>query len=188
MAKAHFTLKQKVWVESVGAWSTIEKITPIWSRGFDEPIKITYDVGFGREFQAHELKAEENGGEGADLGNWRLLRAKNKWQAPSECIHHPFPGTYPVIVTDTNDWGGWRTPGAEYDRDPRKMELQARLIAACPRMLAITKDVLALVAEAPEDAPEELQAIARRCGETLRAIAEMPAAPSADVVALKSAG
>ena len=35
MAKAQFHRNQKVWVESVGAWATIEKITPVWAKGFD---------------------------------------------------------------------------------------------------------------------------------------------------------
>jgi hypothetical protein len=186
MAKAQFHRNQKVWVESVGAWSTIENITPIWAKGFDEPVRITYDVGFGRQFLANELRPEESGGEGVDVGHWRILRAKNKWQTPQECLTHPFPGTYPVVVTDANDWGGWRTPGAEYDRDPRKIELQARLIEASPKLLAIARDLYDLIRETPEDAPEELQELAKRCAETLRTINEVPVAPAADVVALKT--
>jgi hypothetical protein len=187
MAKAQFTIKQKVWVESVGAWATVEKITPVWAKGFDEPVKITYDVGFGRDFTAAELRAEDAGGDdGADLAHWRLLRAKNKWQQPEECAHHPFPGTYPIIVTDANDWGGWRTPGAEYDRDPQKIEKQARLIAETPKLLAIAQDLLDLVSETPEDAPEEIQAIAQRCAAVLRAVAEVPAQAKAEVVPLKA--
>ena len=58
MAKAQFHRHQRVWVECVGAWATIDKITPIWAKGFDEPVRITYDVGFGREFLGHELLAE----------------------------------------------------------------------------------------------------------------------------------
>src|SRR5690606_28248202 len=132
MAKAVFQRNQRVWVESVGAWATIEKIVPIWARGFDEPVRVTYDVGLGREFHAHELKPEDRSAEGAAAPgeDWRLLRAKNKWQQPEDCPHHPYPGTYPVVVTDPNDWGGWRTPGAEYDRDPIRIERQARLIAS----------------------------------------------------------
>ena len=187
MAKAQYFRNQKVWVESVGAWSTIEAITPIWAKGFDEPVRITYDVGFGRPFLASELRPEEDGGEGVDLGHWRVLRAKNKWQTPGESAHHPYPGTYPVVVTDANDWGGWRTPGAEYDRDPRKIETQARLIEQSPRLMAIAKDLLNLVGEAPEDAPEELQALAKRCADVLRSVSELPKAPGADVVDLKKA-
>ena len=59
MAKAIFQKNQRVWVESVGAWAIIEKLVPVWARGFDEPVRVTYDVGLGRDFQAHELKPEQ---------------------------------------------------------------------------------------------------------------------------------
>jgi hypothetical protein len=61
MAKAQFHKNQKVWVEAVGAWAIVEKIVPIWSPGFDEPVRITYEVGLGREFRAEELKPEDTG-------------------------------------------------------------------------------------------------------------------------------
>lgn len=185
MAKAQFHRNQKVWVESVGAWAVIEKLTPIWAKGFDEPVRITYDVGFGREFMAHELRPEEanDGDSAADLGEWRLLRAKNKWQTPEECAHHPYPGTYPVVVTDKSDWGGWRTPGAEYDRDPRKIEKQAMLIAATPKLLQLARDLHTFIADAGEDAPLELQHLAKRAGSLIRSLAEIPAAPAGSVIA-----
>jgi hypothetical protein len=176
MAKATFQRNQRVWVESVGAWSVIERIMPVWAKGFDEPVRLTYDVGLGREFQAHELRAEEDSVE-SGLEGWRLLRAKNKWQQPTDCAHHPFPGTYPVVVTDANDWGGWRTPGAEYDRDPRKMERQARVIVSAPRLLALAQDLLDLVTEDPEDAPPAVADLARRAQAIRRFIDEIPAAP-----------
>src|SRR6516225_8309639 len=101
MAKAIFQRNQKVWVESVGAWAVIERIEPVWAKGFDEPVKVTYDVGFGRPFMADELKPEdpvaEDGKEGA---GWRLMRARNKWQTPEDCANHPYPGSYPIVVTD----------------------------------------------------------------------------------------
>ncbi len=40
MAKAVFQKNQRVWVETVGALATVEKITPIWAKGFDEPVRI----------------------------------------------------------------------------------------------------------------------------------------------------
>jgi hypothetical protein len=178
MAKTVFQKNQRVWVESVGCWATIEKIVPIWAKGFDEPVRVTYDVGLGREFQAAELKAEDkaDGREGDALSNWRVLRARNKWQQEGDCAHHPHPGTYPVVVTDANDWGGWRTPGAEYDRDPYKMEYQARLIASAPRLHAIAREVLTLVADHPEDAPPALTALAQKIVAIERYLQEMPAA------------
>jgi hypothetical protein len=190
MAKAQFHQNQKIWVESVGAWSRIERIVPVWAKGFEEPVRITYDVGLGRDFQAHELRPEEaNDADTAqDLGEWRLLRARNKWQTADDCAHHPFPGTYPVVVTDKSDWGGWRTPGAEYDRDPRKIEMQARLIATSPKMVQILRDLLELVNESVDHAPEELQSIAKRSAAILRNMTEFPVAPATAAPAKEPSG
>ncbi|HWW11207.1 MAG TPA: hypothetical protein VN018_01740, partial [Brevundimonas sp.] len=156
MARAQFQKGQKVWVECVGAWAQIEKVQPVWAKGFEEPVRVTYDVGLGREFLGHELllPVEDPAAEVAGQ-NWRLMRARNKWQAAEDTPHHPFPGTYPVVVTDKADWGGWRVPGAEYDRDPEQIEFQARLIAAAPRLMALAEQLLASVDDAPDDAPPE---------------------------------
>jgi len=172
LAKAQFHRHQRVWVESVGAWSTVEKIIPVWTKGFEEPIRITYDVGFGREFRAEELQAEEarEGVLKTSGAAWRLMRARNKWQSADETAHHPVPGTFPVVVTDDNDWGGWRTPGAEYDRDPQKIEWQARLIANAPRLLALAEELAKSVAEAPSDAPPELQRLAKAAAAVIKAV------------------
>jgi hypothetical protein len=182
MAKAQFYRNQKVWVESVGAWATVERINPVWAKGFDEPVRITYEVGLGREFLAHELRAE-NRGEGAeDVEQWRVLRARNKWQQPEDCGHHPFPGTFPVVVTEKADWGGWRVPGAEYDRDPHKIEYQARLIASAPQLLAVGRGLIEMVEEAPTDAPPELVRLAHLAALVERYLKEIPepAQPRAD--------
>ncbi|HEX7761663.1 MAG TPA: hypothetical protein VF459_19310 [Caulobacteraceae bacterium] len=175
MAKAVFQRNQKVWVESVGAWAVIEKIVPIWAKGFDEPVRVTYEVGLGRPFLAAELRPEERDAEGgADAGSWRLLRARNKWQSADDCAHHPYPGTFPVVVTDMGDWGGWRVPGAEYDRDPRLIEFQARLITSAPTLRNLARDLLAMVAENPEDAPPVVQDLARRAIAIERYLQEIP--------------
>jgi hypothetical protein len=180
MAKAQFHRNEKVWVSTVGTWAVIEKIVPIWAKGFGEPVRITYDVGLGREFMADELQHEERVDDPSDdatAGQWRRLRARNKWQAPEDCAHHPYPGTYPVVVTDPQDWGGWRVPGAEYDRDPQLIETQARLIVAAPRLLKLAKDLEAFLADAPEDALPELQALAKRAADISRQVTVAPAAP-----------
>ncbi len=177
MAKATFQRNQKVWVESVGAWSVIERVIPIWAKDFDEPIRISYDVGLGRSFLAHELRAEEvpNASEAANGARWRLLRARNKWQPIEDCAHHPYPGSFPVIVTDQTDWGGWRVPGAEYDRDPRSIEFQARLIASAPDLRALARSLMELVAEAPEDAPPPVRELAGKAAKIEGYLREIPA-------------
>jgi hypothetical protein len=183
MAKTQFHRNQKVWVSTVGTWAVVEKIVPVWAKGFDEPVRITYEVGLGRAFLAHELQAEdvvEAGDKVDDAPPWRLLRAHNKWQAPEDCGHHPFPGTFPVVVTDVNDWGGWRTPGAEYDRDPRKIEYQARLITSAPQLLAIARALVELVAEAPDEAPAAIQKLAKQAAAIERRLTEIPAAGPAE--------
>lgn len=183
MAKAQFHRHQRVWVDSVGAWATVEKLTPVWAKGFDEPVKITYDVGLGREFSASELRAEQAteiaGGDSA----WRLLRLRNKWQAPEDCAHHPHPGSFPVVVTDAADWGGWRVPGAEYDRDPHRIERQARLVASAPRLMAVALALVEFVGDAAEDAPAEMQALAVKAAGLLRFISDEPTPPSQPTVA-----
>jgi hypothetical protein len=58
MAKAAFHKGQKVFVKPVGTYAFVEQVLPHWVKGVEEPLKIHYDVGFGREFAAHELMAE----------------------------------------------------------------------------------------------------------------------------------
>ncbi len=180
MARAQFQKGQKVWVECVGAWAHIEQVQPVWAKGFEEPVRVTYDVGLGREFLAHELMLpQEDQAAAGDLGEWRLLRARNKWQAAEDCPHHPFPGTYPVVVTDPADWGGWRVPGAEYDRDPHKIEFQARLLAAAPKLMKLAQDLTTFVGEEIDDQPPELMRLAREARAVLKSITDVLAPPPA---------
>ena len=136
-----------------------------------------FHSGLGREFLGHELllpteDPAANAGE-----SWRLMRARNKWQTAEDTPHHPFPGTYPVVVTDKADWGGWRVPGAEYDRDPEQIEFQARLIAAAPTLMALAQRMVAAVDDAPEDAPPEMQLLARDARTVLKSVTDVLAAP-----------
>lgn len=181
MAHAQFQRGQKVWVECVGAWATIEQLHPVWAKGFSEPVRITYDVGLGRQFQAQELASpEEDPAAESALPPWRLMRAKNKWQMAEDVPHHPFPGTYPVVVTDPSDWGGWRVPGAEYDRDPHRIEMQARLIAASPRLMDLAAQLIAAIDESAGDAPPEMESLAARAREIVNSVTEILVAPSKD--------
>ena len=178
MARAQFQKGQKVWVECVGAWAQIEKVQPVWAKGFEEPVRVTYDVGLGREFQAGELTLPVEDDGGGHLDSWRLLRARNKWQTAEDVPHHPYPGTYPVVVTDAADWGGWRVPGAEYDRDPTKIEFQGRLIVAAPRLMQLAQRLIDAVSESPDDAPAESLALAREARNILKSVTHTTATPT----------
>lgn len=174
MARAQFQKGQRVWVESVGLWAEIERVIPVWAKGFDEPVRVTYEVGLGREFQASELLLPEDELTNKSLGRWRVMRARNKWQEQGDCAHHPYPGSYPVVVTDDADWGGWRVPGAEYDRLPEKIEVQARIIAAAPDMMGVLNSLVESVSEAPQDAPPEARRLAEMAENILRRINNQP--------------
>jgi len=151
MAKASFHKNQRVYVKPVGTWAQIERVVPHWAKGLDEPLRVFYDVGLGREFAAEELQydnAQTEDVKGSD--KWRIVRANNRWQSPQETTSHPFPGTYPVVVTGEADWGGWRVPGSEYALSPLRIEQQARLVASAPQLLALMKELAETGKKAPE--------------------------------------
>ncbi len=158
MAKAIFHKNQRVYVKPVGTWALIEHVVPHWAKGLDEPIRIHYDCGLGREFAAEELQAEEAANERAELKgeNWRVVRARNKWQPAEDCARHPVPGTYPIVITGEAEWGGWRVPGAEYDLDPGKVEYQARLIASAPKLAAFASGLISWARRSGEEMPTDL--------------------------------
>lgn len=171
MAKAAFHKHQRVYVKPVGTWAAIEKVKPQWVKDVEEPVKIFYDCGLGRDFTSAELAAEAV--EETEASRWRLMRARNKWQSADECGHHPQPGTYPVVVTDPRDWGGWRVPGAEYDRDPGRIELQARLIVHAPRLLQLAETLAREAAENP-DAGADFVSLGRQAADIVRAVKARP--------------
>jgi hypothetical protein len=171
MAKAVFHKHQRVFVRPVGTWAQIEHVKPQWVKDVEEPIRVFYDCGLGRDFVAAELAAEQ--AEAVESEHWRLLRAKNKWQTMEECARHPFPGTFPVVVTDSMDWGGWRVPAAEYDRDPARVEAQARLLVHSPKLLEIA-EALAALAHEEADLPNALATLARQAARTAHDIGTRP--------------
>jgi hypothetical protein len=162
MAKAQFHKNQRVYVRPVGTWALVEKVVPHWTKGLDEPLRVYYDVGLGREFSADELQAELPAADKADYDHesWRIVRARNKWQPAEDCSRHPVPGTYPIVITGQAEWGGWRVPGAEYDLDPQKVERQARLIAAAPRLADLAASLVSWARKSGEDMPSELADLA----------------------------
>jgi hypothetical protein len=173
MAKAQFHKNQRVYVKPVGTWALIEHVVPHWAKGLEEPIRVHYDVGLGREFQADELQAEEPTNEEANNNHgehWRVVRARNKWQPAEDCARHPVPGTYPVVVTGEAEWGGWRVPGAEYDLDPARIETQARLISASPRLVAFAGGLIEWARKSGEDMPSALVELAHEAQDILAAI------------------
>jgi len=172
MAKAQFHKSQRVFVKPVGTWALIEHVVPHWAKGLEEPIRVHYDVGLGREFTADELQSEEPlGADKKSVGeNWRVVRARNKWQPAEDCARHPVPGSYPVVITGQADWGGWRVPGAEYDLDPEKVERQARMIASAPRLVAFATGLIDWARKSGEDMPNALVELAHEAQDVLVAI------------------
>lgn len=176
MAKADFHKNQRVFVKPVGTWALVERVKPQWVKGVEEPIRIFYEVGLGRDFSAHELVQEsDQHTDGAmDCARWRIMRAPNKWRSRDECEHHPLPGTFPVVVTDANDWGGWRVPGAEYDRDPAKVEFEARIIVSSVRLLRIATELSTFSKEHGVDLPSGLKKIVEEAEAIRRHIYDEP--------------
>jgi hypothetical protein len=177
MAKAQFHKNQRVYVKPVGTWALVERVVPHWTKGLDEPIRVVYDCGLGRDFTADELQAEEPLSDRAvPIGTerWRVVRARNKWQPVEDCARHPVPGTYPVVITGEAEWGGWRVPGAEYDLDPTKIERQARLIALSPRLAAFAEGLVEWARRSGEEIPSSLSDMAHEAQDILIAIERTP--------------
>ena len=173
MAKAAFHKNQRVFVKPVGTWAIVERVVPQWVKGLDEPLKIHYDVGLGREFGASELMAEqpsENSALTDEFENWRIGREKNRWRESHETPHHPHPGSFPVVMTDDKDWGGWRVPIAEYDRDPQRIEFQAKMIEASPSFMKLATALTRIAAQRPEDMPDDILTLAKQATRLLRTI------------------
>ena len=102
MAKAKFHKSQRVFVKPVGTRAYVEAVVPKWVKGCDEPIKIAYDCGMGREFGQEELEEESLALQATAAnglgGTWWVLRGHNRWKSAEQCGHHPHPGTHPMVV------------------------------------------------------------------------------------------
>ena len=177
MAKALFHKSQRVYVKPVGTWAMIENVVPHWVKDVDEPLRISYDCGLGRPFQAQELVSEqqmhnqERAGEDDDdflYEHWQIRRRTARWRAGAFGEGSMNLGTYPMVVTDEGSWSGWRVSGREYDRDPERIEHEARMIANTPDLLRIARRIAEFASEHPEQFPKELEAVAKRCATVLR--------------------
>jgi hypothetical protein len=185
MAKAHFHKMQRVYVKPVGTWALVEQVIPHWVKDVAEPLKVTYECGLGRQFQAHELVSEqvmheeEHAEPGDDLllEHWRIGRRSTKWRTAMG--HHSGDnlGTFPVILTDEADTGGWRVNPVDFDRDPQRIEHQARMIVQTPALLQIARRVAEIAAENPDSLPEDLLPVAKQCASILRYVYQLNDAP-----------
>lgn len=171
MAKALFHKGQRVYVKSVGTWATIEQVVPHWVSNVEEPIRVHYEVGLGRVFGGHELVCPEQDrrSDDPDVENWRIMRLRAHWEFEGSNPNDPRSGTFPVVVTDERDWGGWRTPKAEYDRDPERIDFQARIIANAPALLRIVREFVKLADEGVA-IPDELKPLLDRARDVRRRV------------------
>jgi hypothetical protein len=171
MAHAQFHKNQRVYVRPVGTWAIVERVVPQWTKGLEEPLRIYYDVGLGREFSTEELQGDAPTPTASEDGEvWRIVRASNKWQSPQETAAHPYPGTYPVVVTGEADWGGWRVPGAEYALSPTRIERQARILTAAPSLVDIVKQLSEWAKQSPAGVPQSLADLMAKCQQTVNYI------------------
>ena len=186
MAKAIFHKSQRVYAKPVGTYAVVEKVIPHWVKGVEEPLRVTYEVGLGREFTAGELVSEDTmrgrsniaTDEDVMLEHWRIQRQNNRWQDDGGVSHHPHPGTYPVVLTDDSDWGGWRVPGAEYNRDPARIEHQARMIVNAPDLVRLFKTLVQIAQTDQSAVPTDMLPVLKRASLILRHVydvAEQPA-------------
>lgn len=185
MAKAVFHKGQRVFVKPVGTWAGIEVVIPQWVKGVEEPLKVTYEVGLGREFQAHELVAEEHEDAQTDLvetEKWRVVRVPNRWQQNTD-VRQPHPGSFPVVVTDERNWGDWRVPMAEYERDAARIETQARVIANALKMMRVCRELTLLAADHAMETPPEILDLAAQAEAVLATIYQGPASNAAPLAA-----
>jgi hypothetical protein len=181
MAKALFHKSQRVYVKPVGTWVPIERVVPHWVKGVDEPLRITYDCGLGRLFHAHELASEEtmhrmdrcqeDDDDDMLIEQWRVVRRLMKWRSgDGQVVLGVTPGTYPAVATDDGPNSGWRVPATDYDRDPARIEHQARMIAHTPDLFRLARKMSEFASAHPDDVPAELRPVAQRCVQILRAV------------------
>ena len=79
-------------------------------------------------------------------------------------------GSFPTVVTNEKDWGGWRVPGAEYDLDPHNIEMQARIIVNALPMLSVVQKLVEYAEDQPENIPQPVGDLAKIGDSILKAV------------------
>jgi len=142
-----------------------------------EPLRITYDCGLGRPFHAHELVSEQgmlnqnrlsDDDEEMMLEYWHIDRRTIRWRPGDLGVTQANPGTYPVVATDEGNTGGWRVTGGEYDRDPQRIEHEARMIVHAPDLIRAARRIAEFASQNPDGFPNELKPVAQHCARILR--------------------
>ncbi|HPF21957.1 MAG: hypothetical protein R3C08_00695 [Hyphomonas sp.] len=189
MAKALFHKMQRVYVKPVGTWALVERVIPHWVKDVDEPLRVTYECGLGRPFQAHELVSEQvmqNSEIGFDdddadedlmMEHWRVARRSTRWRASMSEHAADNLGTFPVVLTNEGEAGGWRVSPADFDRDPERVEHQARMIVHTPDLLRVARRIAEFSMAHPDEVPEKLRPVTRSCAAILRYVYELNEAP-----------
>ena len=90
----------------VGTWAHVEQVIPHWVKDVDEPLRITYECGLGRQFHAQELMAEQSMYQGTTDNDadedptmqcWTIARRVARWHQEFSPQSPTHPGTYPVV-------------------------------------------------------------------------------------------
>jgi hypothetical protein len=65
---------------------------------------------------------------------------------------------------------------AEYERDPERIERQARLFANGQRLVRVARELIEFAANSPQDTPPQMRSLAQAAGLVLNAIYRPPPA------------
>ena len=84
-------------------------------------------------------------------------------------------GNGTVVVTGQADWGGWRVPMSEYDRDPQRVEHQSRVFANALRLMRVARELIEFAQDYPHETPGQLQDLAKQAEMVLAAVYHEPA-------------
>ncbi len=74
---------------------------------------------------------------------------------------HSFQETDQLGVMKSIAKRAWRVPMAEYDRDPARIEHQARIVASALRLMRVARELIQFTQEFSHETPEQLLDLAR---------------------------